>query len=137
MKFFKIRNSDDAIIDSRDYPDGYDPDTILVEGGEQKFGPTKEYRIIPLEVLADEAYDPSTQKLVRQQTVEATRVTWQNVAAALSSNELENYTYDQDAEAEIDFAKTALAQLKLGNTPTGEQQRRIIIYLLSRALRDE
>jgi hypothetical protein len=142
MKHAKVRNSNDEIVEIRDYPEGYDPDAVLIgdggaKDGQKKFGPPEEYRIIPVEKLPNETYDPTTEKLTQVKKVEPTRVTLQYVATPMSADEIKKAQMATDIGANKDTVESALAALKASKPLTTEQRRLVDIYVLSSLLRDE
>jgi len=84
MHYAHVRNSDDKIMEERDYPVDFDPADIS-----QKFGPDKECRIIPIVYLSAPSFDPMTEELVRNQVVEPTQVVRSKVVQALPAGEVE------------------------------------------------
>ena len=115
--YARVRNSDEKVMEIRDHPDGH-VDTL-----KHKFGPSHAERWIPIEIKPDET-PSATQKLIRVETVMVTKVTYQQKAVALSSDEQKR----QDATAEGAEHVTAMKTL-----PTAEQSRKAMQWLLSQA----
>ena len=126
-----VRNDDDFIITVKSR-DNFDPATV-----DHKFGPTFAERIIPIETLPPEAYDPDIEILGRVETVEATRVTRQLKKRAMTTQEQERYDLSKESDNQKAFAEQAYASMKSGNVPNGEQVRKLMLYLVGRQLYEE
>jgi hypothetical protein len=99
--YAKILNADNSIDEERRM-ENFDAAAVA-----HKFGPDKEYRIIPIERLADPVgFDPATHRLSGQtEVVEPTRVTRVRNVVAIPQAEL-------DDNAELDQVKTGIATLQ-------------------------
>ncbi len=84
MHYAHVRNSDDKILEERDYPSDFDPADIS-----QKFGPDKAVRVIPIVYLPKPEFDEMTQELVRNEVIELTRVVRSKVVQALPADDIE------------------------------------------------
>jgi hypothetical protein len=99
-RYAKILNADGSIVEERRM-ENFDAAAVA-----HKFGPDKEFRIVPIERLADPTgFDPATHRLSGQtETVELTRVTRIRNVEAIPQAEL-------DDNADLTQVKAGIATL--------------------------
>lgn len=121
--YAKVRNSTNSIED-RLQLDSFDKDAVS-----HKFGPDKEFRIIPINRLADPVYDSATQRLVGDTiTVLPDEVTVQRAVQAIPQTEI-------DAQAERTQAISVLTDMKNG-VGTAEERLQRVEKVLFRVTKD-
>jgi len=117
MHYAHVRNSDDKILEERDYPADFDPADIS-----QKFGPDKAVRVIPIVYLPKPKFDEMTQELVRNQVIELTRVVRSKVVQALPADDIEK----KDLTDKLIKLKPAL---KAGTATSTQVQKALWVIL--------
>ena len=113
-KYAYVKNSDDSVFKIVDY-DQFDASKVA-----HKFGPGKEYRIVPVVRLADPPIsNPATTRLGPVATsVESDRVTRQRTVVAIPQAE-------QDAASEIAQIKAVALDLKNGVGTSAQRIQRV------------
>jgi len=126
MKYARVRNSDKKILEFRDHPDGH-VDTLSI-----KFGPSFEESWLPVETLVDET-PTNTQRLVPKYKVLVDKVTEQKVTQDLSVTEVKSKDAVTEGNKHLAEMSTLFASMKDGIPATAEEQRKINLFMLSRA----
>jgi hypothetical protein len=119
-----IRNSDDSVVNKVDY-DSFNAGEVA-----HKFGSEHEYRIVPINRLADPAYDPETQRLgALQETVFPNELQLVREVVAIPQIEIDN-------AVELAAIKAAALDLKNG-VGTAEERLTRCERVLFRMLQDQ
>ncbi len=121
-----VRNSDDSVEKRVTYQDDWSALDVA-----HKFGPAFTFRLLPIIVDADPAFDAATQTFDRAQVVSADEVRITKTVRALTEDELKELR----RQARTDNAQARLGALvtsiKDGNNVTQNQLRLALSYLLA------